>query len=138
MRKLLFLLSFFVFGLTSGAWAQTVPTWSGGIGDESLEEMKARQGDFNLKFVFAMKEGDYVADVGVKIVDGAGKVVLEQVSDGPVFMTKLPAGRYDATLTFNGVAQTRKFGLGPRGMRTEQLRWQRSAADGDAMLYIAK
>jgi hypothetical protein len=130
MRKLLFLLIF----LSTPIWAQTAPTWSGGIGDESLEEMRAKQTEFNLKFVFTMIEGDFVADVAVKIADAKGQVVLEKTSEGPVLMTKLPAGNYVATLTYDGVAQTRKFALGARGLRTEQLRWKRSAADGPPML----
>ena len=81
-----------------------------------------------------MMEGDFVADVAIKIADAKGKVVLEKTSDGPVFMTKLPAGNYEATLTFDGVAQTRKFAVGAKGIRTEQLRWKRSEADGPAML----
>ena len=130
MRKYLFLLIFF----SIGAMAQDAPTWSGGIGDDSVAEIRAKQAEFNLKFVFTLMEGDFVADVAVKIADGAGKVVLEKTSDGPIFMTKLPAGRYEATLTFDGVAQSRKFVLGARGLRTEHLRWKRSSADGEPML----
>ena len=133
MYKYLFLM---IFSLLSGnpAWAQDAPAWSGGIGDESVAEMRVKQAEFNLKFVFTLMEGDFVADVAVKIADSKGKVVLEKTSEGPVFMTKLPAGQYEATLTFDGVAQTRKFAVGAKGMRTEQLRWKRTDADGPAML----
>ena len=130
MHKYLFLLIFF----SSGLWAQNVPSWSGGIGEDAAAEVRAKQAEFNLKFVFTLMEGDFVADVAVKIADGAGKVVLEKTSDGPIFMTKLPAGRYEATLTYDGVAQSRKFTLGAKGLRTEQLRWKRSADDGPSML----
>lgn len=130
MRKYLCLLVFFC----SGVWAQNVPWWSGGIGEDTAAEIRAKQAEFNLKFVFTLMEGDFVADVAVKIADGAGKVLLEKTSDGPIFMTKLPAGRYEATVTYDGVAQSRKFVLGAKGLRTEHLRWKRSADDGPPML----
>ena len=130
MRNYLFFLVF----LCSGVWAQNAPSWSGGIGEDAVAEIRAKQAEFNLKFVFTLMEGDYVADVAVKIADGAGKVVLEKTSEGPILMTKLPAGRYEATLTYDGVAQTRKFMLGAKGLRIEQLRWKRSADDGPPML----
>ncbi len=133
MYKYLFLIIFSMF-VTQATLAQDAPTWSGGIGDESVAEMRARQAEFNLKFVFTLMEGDFVADVAVKITDAKGKVVLEKTSDGPIFMTTLPAGQYEATLTFGGEAQTRKFAVGARGMRTVQLRWKRTDADGPALL----
>ena len=60
--------------------------------------------------------------------------MLDQSSDGPVLLARLPAGNYVATLTYEGVAQTRKLAVREKGLRTEQLRWKRSAADGPAML----
>ncbi len=133
MRKYLFSILFSLF-FASGSWAQEAPSVSGGVGGESSAEMLAKQPDYNLKFVFTLMEGDYVADVAVKITDSTGKVVLEKTSDGPILMTRLPAGRYDATATYEGVTQTRKFALGAKGLRTEQLRWKRSAADGEPLL----
>ena len=132
MRKYLILIAFLLLSINS--YAQDVPTWSGGIGDESAAEIRAKQAEFNLKFIFTLMEGDFIADVAVKIADSKGAVVLDKTSDGPVFMTKLPAGQYEATLTFGGVAQTRKFAVGAKAIRTEQLRWKRTDADGPAML----
>ena len=135
MRNLLFLLVISVFA-TQGVRAQStsVPTLSGGVGLESMAELVAQQPSFNLKFVFTLMEGDYVADVVVRIADRSGNVVLEQSSDGPVLMVRLPAGNYVATLTYEGVAQTRKLAVREKGLRIEQLRWKRSEADGPAML----
>lgn len=69
---------------------------SGGIGEEELEELKAMEGQFNLKIVMAMKNGEYVSDEPVVIRDAGGATVLEAVSDGPLFYAKLPPGRYAA------------------------------------------
>ena len=135
MRKLLFLFIIFV-STAQGALAQSgsIPTLTGGVGLEENAVLRPQQANFNLKFLFTLLEGDYIADVAVKIADASGKVLLEQTTDGPILMALLPAGNYVATLTYEGVAQTRKLALREKGLRTEQVRWKRSAADGPAML----
>ena len=135
MYKLLFLFSILSV-MTQGAQAQSgsVPTLTGGIGIEENAVMRPQQARFNLKFLFTFVEGDYIADVAVKVADASGKVVLEQTVDGPILLALLPAGNYVATLTYDGVAQTRKLALRDKLLRTEQVRWKRTAADGPAML----
>ena len=95
---------------------------SGGIGVASQESLKAREQEFNLKLVFTLVEGNYLADVNVAVKDAAGKSVVEHLADGPIFMARLPAGAYAVSATYNGVAQTREVKLGER-LRTEYLRW---------------
>jgi hypothetical protein len=95
---------------------------SGGVGVDSEERLKAREKEFNLKLVFSLVEGNYLADVGVTIKDGAGKTVIEHVADGPFFMARLPAGNYVVMATYEGKAQTRKIRVGNQ-LRTEYLRW---------------
>ena len=135
MYKLLFLLIIFLVS-AQGALAQSgpVPTLTGGVGIEEIDVLRPQQAKFNLKFVFTLLEGDYIADVAVKVADAKGKVVLEQTVDGPILLALLPAGNYVATLTYEGVAQTRKLALRDKALRTAQVRWKRSAADGPPML----
>lgn len=111
-----------------------VAVLSGGIGEESARELMPRRGAYNVRFLFTLQEGDYVADVAVKITDKKGRVQLDQLSEGPILMVRLPAGDYVATFTYAGAAQTRKFTVRARGMRVEQLRWKRSEADGPPLL----
>ncbi len=135
MRKLLFLLIIYISAVQS-TWAQSgsVPTLTGGIGIEENNILRPQQAKFNLKFLFTFLEGDYIADVAVKVADASGKVVIEQTVDGPILLALLPAGTYVATLTYEGVAQTRKIALSAKGLRTEQVRWKRSEADGPPLL----
>lgn len=95
---------------------------SGGVGIDSEEQLKAREREFNLKLVFTLVEGNYLADVGVRVTDAAGKMVIEHVADGPFFLAKLPAGTYTVTAAYNGKTQTRKVKVGER-LHTEYLRW---------------
>ncbi|MGQ0751570.1 MAG: T9SS type A sorting domain-containing protein, partial [Betaproteobacteria bacterium] len=111
--------------LTAGPLAaatQGVSFVSGGIGENSVTALKAREREFNLKLVFTLNEGNYLADVGVRITDAAGKLVIEHVTDGPIFMARLPAGAYTMQATYNGKAQTRKLSVGDR-LQTAYLRW---------------
>jgi len=96
---------------------------SGGIGAGSQEHLKTLEKDFNLKLVFTLSEGNYVADANVVLKNGAGKTLIDHASDGPFFMAKLPAGKYSVTATHSGRTQTRSFTIGSKGMHTEYLRW---------------
>jgi hypothetical protein len=125
----------FIFLLTNGSvWAQPVAVISGGVGDTSVQELAQLQRAYNLKFTFALREGDYIAGVKVDVADGSGRKVLEHVATGPILLARLPAGRYVATLAHEGVTQSRAFSLRATGLREELVRWQRSAADGEPLL----
>ena len=98
------------------------PYVSGGIGAGEIAELKAREGDYNLKLVFSLIEGNYIAEVNVVIKSAAGAMVVEHLADGPIFMARLPAGAYAVNVTYLGNAQTRTVKVGNR-LRTEYFRW---------------
>lgn len=95
---------------------------SGGVGESSVAALKARENEFNLKLVFTLVEGNYLADVGVRVADSTGKTVIEHVTDGPIFMARLPRGAYTVTATYGGKTQTRKVTVGER-LQTAYMRW---------------
>lgn len=138
IRQYLFLSGLFL--CVPLAWAQSRPlpadaaVVSGGIGEESMQELVLRKDAYNLKFVFTLLEGDYVADVSVDIAHEAGRKVLAHVANGPVLLARLPAGRYVATFAYAGVMQIHRFTLRERGLRSIQVRWKRSKADGPPLL----
>ena len=101
---------------------------SGGIGMDSEERLKAREKEFNLKLVFTLVEGNYVADVGVTTRNAPGKTMVEHVADGPFFMAKLPAGAYSVTAVYEGKTQTRKLSVRAGRLHTEHIRWPSNPA----------
>jgi len=96
---------------------------SGGIGVAEQEYLVGRQSEFNLKLVFTLMEGNYVADVKVQLKDGSGKALLEHTAPGPFFMARLPAGHYQVSATYEGKTVTRDVRVGENRLRTEYLRW---------------
>ncbi|HXF67284.1 MAG TPA: carboxypeptidase regulatory-like domain-containing protein [Burkholderiales bacterium] len=96
---------------------------SGGIGVDEQERLLAREKEFNLKLVFSLVQGNYVADVAVKIADAKGRSLLEHLAPGPFFLARLPAGQYTVAATYEGRTLTRKVKLAEGRLRTEYLRW---------------
>ena len=104
------------------AMVSSVPFVSGGIGFDEQQSLAARAREFNLKLLFTLNEGNYVADVGVVIRDARGTTVLQHEALGPFVMAKLPSGTYNVTATYEGRTHTRQVSVG-NGLRTEHFRW---------------
>jgi hypothetical protein len=103
--------------------AGEVEVISGGVGEDELAALAAREKEFNLKLVFSVVQGNYLADVNVTVTDAKGNRVIERAADGPLVLARLPAGEYSATATHGGSAVTRKFRVAAGRLRTEHLRW---------------
>jgi len=96
---------------------------SGGVGAASTDRLSALAKDFNLKLVFALKSGDYVSGVDVTIADAAGKTLVNTKSEGPWFLTRLPAGNFKIAATLDGKTETRTVAVGAEKLRTVDFRW---------------
>ena len=96
---------------------------SGGVGADSIDRINALARNFNLKLVFALKSGDYVNDVQVVIANAAGKTLLNATSEGPWFLSKLPAGNYQIVATYSGNSQKRSISIGTERLKSIDFRW---------------
>ena len=115
-----------VAGAASDAIVQTAGGVSyvyGGVGDDSIARLNSLAADFNLKLVFALNSGTYVSGVRVAIADAAGKTVLDTNSEGPWFLTKVPAGNYQIVATLAGKAVKHQVAVGAGSLRTVDFRW---------------
>lgn len=79
-----------------------IPYMSGGFGLEERAKLRAIGETDNLELSFALTNKDYLSGAGVLIKDDQGKEILKAVSDGPLFFTKLPAGKYTIEATAEG------------------------------------
>ena len=106
-----------------------LPYVSGGVGEESLQQLKDHVSEFNLKLVFAMTSGSYLSDVRVAIADAKGKTLLEATSDGPWFLAKLPGGRYRVVASYAGKAIERSIAVDAKALKT--VEWQKPVTFSD-------
>ena len=101
---------------------------SGGVGKDEQELASAiSRFGYNVQLVFAEQQtGAYLADVRVRIADPKGGVILDAVSDGPMFLAKLPPGRYQVVAEANGSARTTTVDAGS-GAKRVTLLWPAAA-----------
>ena len=97
---------------------------SGGVGTESLDQLGSMAREFNLKLVFALNSGEFLSDVRVLIKDAKGKTILEALSEGPWFLTRLPAGNYQVVATLAGKAEKRQIAVAAATQKTIDFRWK--------------
>jgi len=103
--------------------AGNVPYVSGGIGIDAIDRLDTMASQFNVKLVFAFRNGEYLSDVNVTITDATGKAIVDTVSDGPWFMTKLRPGHYQIVASFAGQAERRSLAVGAAKLNTVDFRW---------------
>ena len=96
---------------------------SGGVGTASTDRLSSLAKDFNLKLVFALKSGDFVSGVDVTIADATGKTLINTKSEGPWFLTRLPAGNFKIAATFDGKTESRTIAVGAEKLKTVDFRW---------------
>ena len=96
---------------------------SGGAGTEEIDQLRSIEKDFNLKMVFALTSGAYLAEVNVTIVDAANKVVLDTLAEGPWFLARLPAGTYQVNASYRTNVEHRTVAVGAATLSTVDFRW---------------
>lgn len=96
---------------------------SGGAGEEAVDRLRAMESDFNLKMVFALKSGEYAADVKVQVIDPSNKVVLDTLTEGPWLLAKLPPGRYQVNATYGRSTDRRTVAVATSSLKTLDFRW---------------
>ncbi len=94
---------------------------SGGFSEGARAGLQAIQDEFTVKLVFALTSDHMVGDVGVVAKQG-GEIVLDVMSSGPILLADLPAGTYELTAVYEGVAKQATVTVG-EGLVTEYMKW---------------
>lgn len=95
---------------------------SGGVGEEERDELRLREREFNLKLLFSERNGAYLGDVDVTLMNAKGETVLDAKSVGPLLLAQLPSGRYAIKVSSNGQMQQRKLAIPAKG-RHQGIFW---------------
>ena len=97
---------------------------TGGIGHDEALAMKRAEKNYPLSMVFsAGKDNEYLADVHVTIKDKAGTTLLDTVSNGPIMLAKVPAGKYSLTAEMDGKTLHRTAMVSGKGDVMESFHW---------------
>jgi hypothetical protein len=108
--------------------ADGIPYMSGGIGLGERKDLRQMEKKYNLKLVFALDSGNYLALVDVLIKDASGNKVLDVTSQGPWFYVKLPEGSYTVQVTtMRGKTQSRKVQVPSQGRKEVNFTWARKS-----------
>lgn len=100
---------------------------SGGIGETEAAAMKQEAKHYSLSMVFsANKDNEYLADVRVTIKDATGKELLSTVSNGPIMLVKLPAGRYSVAADLDGKTLHRTVHVAAKNERQVNFHWPKA------------
>jgi phosphosulfolactate phosphohydrolase-like enzyme len=106
-----------------------IPYVSGGFGLEERADLRAIGKTDNLELSFALQNKDYLGGADVLIKDSNGKEVLDAVSDGPLFFTKLPAGKYTIEATAEGRTEKQVAQVPAKGQTRIYFAWKNSMAE---------
>ena len=113
---------------TDPAQGNGVQSISGGVGQDSREELLGSKGNYNLWVVLALADGAYLGGAQITIHDHSGKTVLDTKADGPWLFAKLPAGHYTVDARIHDVTRSARVTVGAKGLKRVVLTWQRDPA----------
>jgi hypothetical protein len=103
----------------------------GGVGNQEQDYMKSIASRYDMMLTFAARNGAYLADVGVSIVEDSGRVILQTQCDGPIMLVDLPhGGRYRVRAQADDyeVARTVQIQENQHQYRQVVMTWPASAA----------
>lgn len=93
------------------ALATKQPFVNGGITSDEADVMRQEATHYPLEITLARKgevqgSNDFVADAQLRVIDSAGRVVVDRSDAGPIFLADLPAGTYTIEATLAGQTKT--------------------------------
>ena len=95
---------------------------NGGVSREEADALRNAAPNFPLQLVFTQRgqpgaNDEFVADASIAFFDDRGNRVAALDRQGPIFLARLPDGRYTIVVEHNGRRQTRQVDV--RGGRTK-------------------
>ena len=106
-----------------GTTEPTVPFLSGGVGDDSMAQLIAREKEFDLKLFLVGQSGTYLSDIRITITDSRGRGILLTTSEGPILLANLPTGSYSIRAQKNGHMLEQKVSVTSGKLQTTYFRF---------------
>lgn len=100
---------------------------NGGVTRDEADAMRNAAPSFPLQLVFTRRGGagsdEFVADAALAIFDGRGNRVAALTGQGPIFLARVPDGRYVIVAELDGRRQTRQVDVRNGRNRTVNFVW---------------
>ena len=100
-----------------------LPYMTGGIGSDETQAMQDARKNYNLLMTFAIKSGEYQADVDVTLVDHGGKALATFKAVGPLFYVKVVPGQYRIQATARGKQLSQSAAVTAGATRDVRFYW---------------
>jgi hypothetical protein len=101
-----------------------IPYVTGGISDSDVQRTQELARGMNVQLVFALMNGDYLADVDVVVQDARGREVLRVEGADPLLFARVPPGRYVVKAEVEGKPLERRIEVGASGREVVYLHWR--------------
>jgi hypothetical protein len=87
---------------------------NGGIGKEQADRMREMSSRYPVQMTFSQHDAstrtdEFVADVHLRVIDRAGRTVVDLPAQGPIFLLRLPDGAYTVEAEYGGAVKSRRF-----------------------------
>jgi hypothetical protein len=105
------------------------PFVNGGITSDEADVMRQEATHYPLEITLARRGetpgyNDFVAGAQLRVVDSAGRVVVDRSDAGPIFLADLPPGSYTIEATYSGHTKTDHVQVSEAGRTQVTLVWQ--------------
>lgn len=102
--------------------AGEVQVLSGGVGAGAREELAQQARGYNLKLVFTLSSGNFIADVPFHVVRN-GQIIVDTVAQGPWAFVKLAPGNYTIKAAYEGRSLTKQASVPASGQKRVAFTW---------------
>ncbi len=87
---------------------------NGGIGKEQADRMREMSSRYPVQMTFSQHDAsmgtdEFVADVHLRVIDRAGRTIVDLPAQGPIFLLRLPDGAYTVEAEHDGAVKSRRF-----------------------------
>ena len=97
---------------------------SGGAAKNERESLKTTEKDYNLKVSSISAGGDYTGAFSLQILDARGTLLLETMTEGPIFYAELPVGQYQINGKYQGQEKTLYATLSVNRLKMVNFSWK--------------
>ncbi|MCB1934161.1 MAG: hypothetical protein KDI45_17055 [Candidatus Accumulibacter sp.] len=99
---------------------------NGGVGKDEAATMRRLAKEFPLRMTFSeRKDGEFIADVPVVILDASGNPVFELPKAGPMLYVMLPHGNYRVIARFKGLTESQNVTLTGKEGKDLYFHWKK-------------